>query len=225
MKRYVIIVAGGSGTRMGAEIPKQFLPLSGKPLLMYTLESFAGHLPEINTILVLPESHISYWEELCNIHGFELSHKVIPGGLIRGESVRNGLDAIADSEALVAIHDGVRPFAGYHTIEKAYELASSHGTAVPGREVTDTVRIIENGQNRPFDRKMIRSIQTPQCFRLSILREAYNVKNLQGYTDDAGLVGNLGYNIHLFEGNPENIKITTPFDLLIAESIIRNRKC
>jgi len=223
VKRYAIIVAGGSGTRMGAEIPKQFLSLAGKPLLMYTLESFAGHSPEIKIIVVLPGSHIGFWQELCTLHNFSLEHRIVEGGSIRGESVRNGIGSIDEHDALVAIHDGVRPFADFHTIEKAFDLAAAYGTAVPGREITDTVRIIEDGQNRPFDRKMIRSIQTPQCFRLSILRDAYNSKNLQGYTDDAGLAGNMGYKIHLFEGNAENIKITTPFDLLIAEAIIQSK--
>ncbi|MFH1120547.1 MAG: 2-C-methyl-D-erythritol 4-phosphate cytidylyltransferase [Bacteroidota bacterium] len=223
MNRFAIIVAGGSGSRMGTGIPKQFLPISGKPLLMYTLESFSGHSPAIQIILVLPESHIGYWQELCILHAFNIQHHIVAGGSIRGESVRNGLNSIDEPEALVAIHDGVRPFADYITIEKAFDLASIYGAAVPGREITDSVRIIEDDHTKPIDRRMIRSIQTPQCFRLSILRDAYSGRNLEGYTDDAGLIENLGYCIHLFEGNPENLKITTPFDLLLAEAIIRNK--
>lgn len=224
MNRYVIIVAGGSGTRMGADIPKQFIEISGKPVLMHTLESFTGHLPEIKIILVLPGIYINYWQELCKIFSFNIRHEIVSGGTVRSESVRNGLKSIDEPEALVAVHDGVRPFPDAQTIEKAFTLASVYGSAIPGREITDSVRIVENGNNRPFDRKSIRSIQTPQCFRLSILRDAYESEPLPEFSDDAGLVGSLGYDIHLFEGNPENIKITTPFDLLIAEAIQNKRK-
>jgi 2-C-methyl-D-erythritol 4-phosphate cytidylyltransferase len=224
MNKYVIIVAGGSGIRMGADIPKQFIEIAGKPMLMHTLESFTGHSPEIKIILVLPGFYINYWWDLCKTFSFNIQHEVVSGGNIRSESVRNGLKCIKEPEALVAVHDGVRPFPDSHTIEKAFNLASEFGSAIPGREITDSVRIIENGNSRPFDRKSIRSIQTPQCFRLSILRDAYQVENIAEFTDDAGLVGSHGYDIHLFEGNPENIKITTPYDLLIAEAIQRNRK-
>jgi 2-C-methyl-D-erythritol 4-phosphate cytidylyltransferase len=224
MNRYVIIVAGGSGIRMGADIPKQFIEISGKPMLMHTLESFTGHSIDIRIILVLPGSYVSYWRNLCKKFSFNIQHEIVNGGTVRSDSVRNGLKNIPDSDALVAIHDGVRPFPDFQTIEKAFDLASEFGSGIPGREITDSLRVVENGNSRPFDRNVIRSIQTPQCFRLSILRDAYQFESLPEFTDDAGLVGRLGYEIHLFEGNPENIKITTPFDLLIAEAILSNRK-
>lgn len=223
MNRYVIVVAGGSGIRMGTDIPKQFLNISGKPVLMYTLEAFTGFSPGIKIILVLPSAHLSLWNQLCSQHHFNIPFLIAEGGETRGDSVRNGLGKINDQEAIVAIHDGVRPCIDAVSIQKAFELAEKFGSAVPAMEITDSVRIIEDGVNRPFDRKVLRSIQTPQCFNISILRRAYSTMNFRQFTDDAGLVGNLGISIKLFEGNPENIKITSPFDLLIAEAIIQNR--
>ena len=224
VNRYVLIVAGGSGSRMGATLPKQFLTIAEKPLLFYTIESFAGQTSPVNIILVLPEVHISYWRELCKSFNFNIPHKVVAGGKCRGESVKKGLEAIGDPEAMVAIHDGVRPFVDSDIIEKAFALASANGTAVPVCEITDSVRIIENATNRSFNRQIIRSVQTPQCFKLSILREAYNSPDSLNFTDDAGLLEYKGFKIFLFDGNRENIKITTPFDLLVAEAIIKKRK-
>ncbi len=224
MKRYVVIVAGGAGRRFGADVPKQFQLLGGKPLLMHTIEAFANQKPEIEIIIVLPGEHIQYWLDICEEFAFPVHHSVFAGGNFRGESVRLGIDAITDREALVAVHDGVRPFVDTKIILEGFNLASVHGNAVPVCEISDSVRIVENGVNLPFNRNLIRSIQTPQCFRLSILREAYNSGNIEGYTDDAGLVERLGHKIHLFEGNPENIKITTPFDLLVAGVVLNNRK-
>lgn len=221
MNKYVIIVAGGSGTRMGNQTPKQFLTVDGKPLLMLTIKAFSGVDPGIKIIIVLPEIYISFWKELCLTHAFKIPHQIAAGGAYRGESVRNGLNLITEAEALVAIHDGVRPFASQETITTAYELASISGTAVPVCEINDSVRIVENGANRPFNRSSIRCIQTPQCFRLTILRKAYERLNIEDFTDDASLVESLGYTIRLFDGNPENIKITTPFDLIIADALIK----
>lgn len=222
MNRYVIIVAGGSGSRMGMQIPKQFIAVGGKPLLMHTIEAFSRFDSEIKIILVLPEIHIKFWEELCSTNNFKLQHEITAGGEFRGESVRRGLGLILETEALVAIHDGVRPFVSQKTIKTGYELALAHGTAVPVREINDSVRIVEKDINRPFDRSSIRCIQTPQCFKLSILRKAYKQLNNNYFTDDASLVESLGYTINLFDGNPENIKITTPFDLLIAEALLES---
>lgn len=206
---------------MGKQIPKQFLAIDGKPMLMHTIEAFSRFDAEIKIILVLPEIHISFWKELCITHKFKPQHEITAGGAFRGESVRRGLGLISEMEALVAIHDGVRPFASQNTIKTAYELALLHGTAVPVREINDSVRIVENGINRPFDRSLIRCIQTPQCFRLTILRKAYEQLNINDFTDDASLVESLDYTIKLFDGNPENIKITTPLDILIAEALIK----
>jgi len=221
VKKYVIVVAGGSGRRMGGETPKQFLFLGKMPVLMHTLNCFSSVELDVSIILVLPEQFTGLWQDLCTRCHFDVPHQLVTGGEQRGDSVRNGLAVIHDVNALVAVHDGVRPFVSRETIDKAFNLARHHFTAVPAREITDSVRISENGFNRPFDRKQLRTIQTPQCFRLDILRKAYASANSGSYTDDASLVGSLGYNIQLFEGNPENIKITTPFDLLLANALLQ----
>ncbi|HPG32384.1 MAG: 2-C-methyl-D-erythritol 4-phosphate cytidylyltransferase [Lentimicrobiaceae bacterium] len=223
MVRYAIIVAGGSGLRLGTEIPKQFIPVAGKPLLMHTINAFSGFNPEIKIILVLPGNYITYWEQLCSQYNFTANYWVAQGGITRSDSVKNGIELISDQEALVAIHDGARPFVDRQTISKGFELAQKNGAAIPSRELTDSARIIINDRNEPIDRTKIKTVQTPQCFRLSILRNAYKQANNSSFTDDASLVNNCGHQVHLYAGNPENIKITTPLDLLIAEAILRNK--
>lgn len=224
MNRYVIIAAGGSGKRAGADVPKQFLPLAGKPMLMRTIEAFANQKPEIKIIVALPENHIQYWLDLCEKFAYPIAHSMVVGGNFRGESVSNALDGIIETEALVAVHDGARPFVDIKTIERGFELALVHGAAVPVLKITDSLRILGNGYSHPVERNNFRSVQTPQCFKLSVLLEAYKQENLEDFTDDASLVGNIGHKIQLFEGNPENIKITTPFDLLVAEAVVNKWK-
>lgn len=224
MNRYVIIVAGGAGTRIGTKTPKQFLLLAGKPILMHTIEAFSGLSVEVNVIIVLPGQSIRHWSDLCEKFPSLVSHSVIAGGKFRGESVRNGLGCITEQDALVAIHDGVRPFVDKKIIENGFRLAADHGTAVPVCEINDSVRLVDNELNHPIERSKLRTVQTPQCFRLSLLREAYAGNRIESFTDDATLVESLGYDIQLFEGNKENIKITTPFDMLVAEAIIRRRE-
>ncbi len=223
VNRYVIIAAGGTGKRIGNELPKQFLPLGGKPLLMHSIEAFANQKPEINIIIALPGQYIQFWLNLCEKFIFTVRHSAVVGGNFRGESVRFALDGITDKEALVAVHDGARPFVDIKIIEKGYELALVHGAAVPVIEITDSLRIVGDGFNHPVERNNFRSVQTPQCFKLSVLRKAYSQGNLADFTDDASLVENTGHEIQLFEGNPENIKITTPFDFLVAEAVLNKR--
>lgn len=220
MNRYVIIAAGGKGKRIGTDIPKQFLPIGGKPLLMRTIEAFANQKPEIKMIVALPGQYIQYWQDLCVKFDFLVRHSAVAGGNFRGESVKNALDGITEKEALVAVHDGARPFVDIKTIEKGFELALVHGAAVPVIEITDSLRMVENGFNHPVERNNFRSVQTPQCFRLSLLMEAYSQQNLADFTDDASLVENMGHEVQLFEGNHGNIKITTPFDFLVAEAVL-----
>lgn len=224
MNRYVIIAAGGTGTRIGTDIPKQFLPLGGKPLLMHTIEAFANQEPEIKIIIALPGHYIQYWMDLCGKFNFLIKHSSVVGGNFRGESVRYALDGITEKEALVAVHDGARPFVDIKTIEKGFELALVYGAAVPVIEITDSLRMVGNGFHQPVERNNFRSVQTPQCFKLSVLLEAYSQQNLADFTDDASLVENLGHKIQLFEGNPENFKITTPFNLLVAEAVLNKWK-
>lgn len=216
MERFVIIVAGGTGQRMGAGIPKQFLPLCGRPLLMHTMEAFHRYDAKTGMVLVLPAGQAVLWNELCALHGFALPHKLAEGGETRGHSVRNGLDAITATGGVVAVHDGVRPLVSQETIATGFALAESGKSAVPGLPLTDSLRIIDGNGSRAFDRTLVRRVQTPQCFPLYVLRRAYDHPDFMHFTDDAQLVEKAGFAITLYEGNAENIKITTPFDLKLA---------
>ncbi|MEA5109236.1 2-C-methyl-D-erythritol 4-phosphate cytidylyltransferase [bioreactor metagenome] len=216
MKRFVIIVAGGTGQRMGAGIPKQFLPLCGRPLLMHTIEIFHRYDAKTGMVLVLPAGQAEQWNALCTLHGFTLPHKLAEGGETRGHSVRNGLDAITATRGVVAVHDGVRPLVSQETIATGFALAESGKNAVPGLPLTDSLRIIDGKGSRPIDRTLVRRVQTPQCFPLYVLRKAYDHPDFMHFTDDAQLVEKTGSVITLYEGNAENIKITTPFDLKLA---------
>lgn len=212
----MIIVAGGTGQRMGAGIPKQFLPLCGRPLLMHTMEAFHHYDAKIGMVLVLPTGQAEQWDALCTLHGFTLPHKLAAGGETRGYSVRSGLDAIAATEGVVAVHDGVRPLVSLETIATGFTLAESGKNAIPGLSFNDSLRIIDGNDNRPLDRTLVRRVQTPQCFPLFVLRKAYDHPDFMHFTDDAQLVEKAGFAITLFEGNAENIKITTLFDLKLA---------
>jgi 2-C-methyl-D-erythritol 4-phosphate cytidylyltransferase len=215
----VIIVAGGSGSRMGLQIPKQFVVLGDKPVLMHTIQAFYN-ADISNIILVIPSSHKEYWNDLREKYSFEIPHVIVPGGLFRSASVSNGLDAISEEDAVVAVHDGVRPFVSRETITRAFEIAEQDGASVPYLDISDSLRKIEGITNKPVDRDRFKTVQTPQCFRLWMLKKAYKIPQLPSFNDDATLVEMLDVPIKLFKGNQENIKITTPFDLIIAETII-----
>jgi 2-C-methyl-D-erythritol 4-phosphate cytidylyltransferase len=220
MKKYAIIVAGGKGLRMNAELPKQFIPVGGKPVLMWTIEAFYQYNKTIEVILVLPVSHQEYWETLCRQYNFELPYIIADGGESRFHSVRSGLEKIDDEEALVAVHDGVRPFAGKKTIADAFACAQKYDTAVPVIELTDSVRKVDESGNRAVDRDSLKLVQTPQVFKSTVLKNAYCQPYCPEFTDDASVVEKTGLQIMLTEGNKENIKITTPFDLKIAEILV-----
>jgi 2-C-methyl-D-erythritol 4-phosphate cytidylyltransferase len=219
MNKYVIIVAGGTGVRMGSTIPKQFMLLHGTPILMWAVEAFSKSGVD-NIIIVIPPSFINYWENLCTEYSFVIKHKVVAGGLFRSQSVKNGLDLINEKEALVAVHDGVRPLVSKDTINLCYSIAEENGAAVPFIDINDSIRVIEGVNNRHVERDRYKAIQTPQCFLLSILKRAYSAIQTPSFTDDSTIVEQLNFPISLFKGNPENIKITTPLDLIIAESIL-----
>jgi len=222
MKKYAIIVAGGKGLRMNTELPKQFIPVNGKPLLMLTLEAFYRYDNEIELILVLPVSQQEYWHSICRQYNFALSHKIADGGETRFHSVKNGLMLISDlEESLIAIHDGVRPFVNQKTISEAFKCAEKYGSAVPAIDSVDSVRQLTDNGNVALDRTKLKMIQTPQVFKSSILKEAYLQEYTPSFTDDASVVEKYGHSILLTEGNRENIKITTSFDLCIAEAINR----
>lgn len=221
MKTYALILAGGKGLRMGADLPKQFLLLAGKPVLMHTLEAFHQADPATELILVLPKEHQAFWAELCVHHAFHLKHVVATGGTVRFDSVRNGLKLVLE-EGLVAVHDGVRPLIKPSLIKKCFEVALEKGAVIPVFELTESIRRIEGNRSFAEDRSRFRSVQTPQTFRSDILKKAYEQPYQDVFTDDASVAEAAGYDIALVEGHRENIKITTPQDLLLAEQLLRN---
>jgi 2-C-methyl-D-erythritol 4-phosphate cytidylyltransferase len=216
---YAIITAAGAGVRMNTPLPKQFIPLLGKPVLMHTIEAFLKVQFNMQIILVLPRDQMDYWAQLCRDHAFNHPVQLAEGGPTRFHSVKNGLRLVPDNH-LVAIHDGVRPLVSAQTITEAFHLAEKFGNAIPVVKISESVRIIEHAFNRPIDRQALRIVQTPQCFRSSLIKQAYNVNFHETFTDDASVLEKTGERIYLSEGNKENIKITTPEDLLIAEAIM-----
>ena len=239
---YVIIVAGGKGLRMGSDIPKQFLPIGGKPVLMRTLERFREFDKDLQIILVLPEAQQDYWQGLCKEYGFQVEYQLANGGQTRFHSVQNGLALIPDdAEGVVGVHDGVRPFPSIEVIRNCYETARTAKAVIPVIPVVETLRhISSNGQtrtdtdkkeslspevrckkeSRTVPRDEYRLVQTPQTFDIQLLKAANRQPYNDGFTDDASVVESYGHQITLVEGNRENIKITTPYDLKIAEVLI-----
>lgn len=215
MTRYALIVAGGKGLRMGGELPKQFIPVGGKPVLMRTMEAFYDSDSEIQIILVLPHSQQDYWRQLCRECRFSLPHVIADGGETRFHSVKNGL-ALVKTPALVGVHDGVRPFVSPEVIARCYKLAAEKKAVVPVIEVVETVRRLTGDGSVTVNRDDYRLVQTPQVFDAELLKKAYGQAYTSLFTDDASVVEALGESVFLTEGNKENIKITTPFDLKIA---------
>ena len=216
MKKHIIIVAGGKGLRMGGDIPKQFLPICGKPVLMRTLEAFHAYDASMHLILVLPVSQQAYWKQLCEEYQFELVHEIADGGETRFHSVKNGL-ALVKEDGLVGVHDGVRPFVSQEVIARCYEEAVSLKAVIPVIGVVETVRhLIEEG-SETVPRDQYKLVQTPQVFDVALLRRAYQQEYTDLFTDDASVVEALGEKVCLVEGNRENFKLTTPFDLKLAE--------
>ena len=216
MKKYIIIVAGGKGLRMGGDIPKQFLPVCGKPVLMRTLEAFHAYDASMHLILVLPVSQQAYWKQLCEEYQFELVHEIANGGETRFHSVKNGL-ALVEEDGLVGVHDGVRPFVSQEVITRCYEEAASLKAVIPVIGVVETVRHLTEGGNETVPRDQYKLVQTPQVFDVTLLRRAYQQEYTDLFTDDASVVEALDEKVYLVEGNRENIKLTTPFDLKLAE--------
>ena len=221
---YIIIVAGGTGLRMGSDIPKQFLPIGGKPVLMRTLERFRAYSSALQIILVLPEAQQDYWRQLCEDYHFDVEHQIANGGQTRFHSVQNGLALVPDdAEGVVGVHDGVRPFPSIEVIRNCYETARTAKAVIPVIPVVETVRqLMSDGQvsSRTVPRDDYRLVQTPQTFDIQLLKAANRQPYNDGFTDDASVVESYGYAITLVEGNRENIKITTPYDLKIAEVLI-----
>jgi len=222
MERYAILVAGGKGLRMGGDIPKQFLPIGGKPVLMRTIEVFCQAYPDIHIILVLPVSQQDYWQQLCQDYHFTIPVQIADGGETRFHSVSNGLKLIPEgAEGIVGVHDGVRPFVALETIRRCYEEAMEKGAVVPVVSVVETVRqLLKDGTSVTVPRDEYKLVQTPQTFRISLLKEAYQQPYTSFFTDDASVVEALGKPVHLVEGNRENIKITTPADIRFVNGLL-----
>jgi 2-C-methyl-D-erythritol 4-phosphate cytidylyltransferase len=219
MKLYAVIVAGGHGKRMGSELPKQYLELAGKPVLMRTLERFKAFDESIELITVLPENQLRFWADLQKKYSFDIPHTIVKGGKARFYSVRNGLNFV-DAQGLVAIHDGVRPFVSIETIKRCFQMAEKLGNAIPVISPTESMRIISETGSSPVNRLNIKIIQTPQVFNAEIIKNAYRQEYLPEFTDDATVLEKTGVKINLIEGNRENIKITTPEDLVISSALL-----
>jgi len=221
MVKFAIIVAGGSGSRMQTYVPKQFLELCGKPILMHSIMAFVSACEDIRVIVVLPSSQIDYWQELCSRHNFTYPHNIAEGGATRFHSVKNGLSLLPE-EGLVAIHDGVRPLVSRQTIAGCFREAAIYGNAIPVVPVIDTVRELSGETSRMLDRSVLRSVQTPQVFDITLLKKAYQQDYTPAFTDDAAVFEKAGHTIRLTEGNTENIKITTPNDIVVVEALTNN---
>ncbi|MDR3188586.1 MAG: 2-C-methyl-D-erythritol 4-phosphate cytidylyltransferase [Prevotellaceae bacterium] len=221
-KRHAIVVAGGRGARFGSAEPKQFLLLHGRPVLLHAMERFFAYDSAIGITLALPEGQLERWRALARQHGVTIPHAVVAGGETRFHSVQRALKTLAGSggDALVAVHDGVRPLVSGATIAACFEAAERTGAAVPVTPLTDSLRRLSpTGESVAVNREDFCAVQTPQVFRLSVLREAYGQAFCGDFTDDASVVERAGYRVALVAGNPENIKITKPADLLLAREL------
>jgi len=219
MKKYAVIVAGGSGTRMGTEMPKQFLELCGRPILWYTLNTFLSAYEDMPIVLVAPEPHRETTRTLVATTAFPKRIEVVTGGATRFESVRNGLSIIGE-ESVIFVHDGVRCLVSRELIHRCYEGALQHGSAIPVVDSKDSVRLITAIGNEAIDRHRIKLVQTPQTFRSTLLIPAYQAAFQERFTDEASVVEAAGHPIHLIEGEVDNIKITVPADLTVAERVL-----
>ncbi len=218
-KRFAIIVAGGSGTRMQADVPKQFLLLEGRPVLMYSMECL--HRVGAEITVVLPDYEQSHWQSLINEHNFNVPHKIAAGGLTRNRSVFNGLQTIEDREALVAVHDAARPLLKPELAEKLFELAVHRGNAIPVIPVRESLRRINSTENKAVNRAEIFAVQTPQVFKVDLLKDAFIRNNDTTFTDEASLIDAVGFTVFSIQGDRHNIKITFPEDILVASMLLK----
>lgn len=222
MLKYAIIVAGGKGERMGSDLPKQFLEIKGKPILMHTIDKFKTAYQDIEIILALPENQIDFWEELCVLHQYPFSPKrVVRGGKTRFHSVQNALKLVTE-KGIVAVHDGVRPLVNSATITDCFAKAEKLGNAIPVVDVVNSLRYVskQEGTNKALTRSCYKAVQTPQCFRSDLILKAYKQDFDSTFTDDASVVEMLGETINLVNGNTENIKITNQQDMVLAEYLL-----
>ena len=219
MDTYVIILAGGIGTRMETAIPKQFIPIAGKPVIMHTIQRFRDFDPKMEIVLALPDAQISLWKDLCSEFNFGVEHQIVRGGRERFFSVKNALDRVPD-DAIVLIHDGVRPLVSDKTIDRVREGVIENGNAIPYIDSPDSLRILLGDSSSAVDRNKFVRIQTPQGFRAKSIKEAYQKDFQKTFTDDASVLEANGASIALVKGNNRNIKITQPIDLVLVESLM-----
>ena len=215
MKKFALIVAGGSGNRMNNAVSKQFIEINNRPVLMHTFDVFMNFDSKLEFILVLPKDQITFWDALCQKHQFKTEYKIAFGGETRFQSVKNGLDLISD-DGIVFIHDGVRPLVSGKTLQNCLDTAIDKGNALPVIPVTESVRFANGSGNQPVDRSKYFLVQTPQTFQTRLIKNAYRLAKTDAFTDDATVLESRGETIHLVEGNRENIKITYPEDLVFA---------
>jgi 2-C-methyl-D-erythritol 4-phosphate cytidylyltransferase len=220
MKKFAILVAGGSGSRMGSDVPKQFLELNEKPVLMHTISVFYEYDPGCRIILVLPTAHQEFWSDLCLKYEFSIPYQIVAGGETRFHSVRNGLELV-DDDGIVFIHDGVRPLVSHQTIDRCCLMAQESGNAIPVLPVSESLRIMEAKRTVSVDRSLYYSVQTPQTFQSEQIKSAFQQDFDPLFTDDASVVEKAGFEVHLVEGNPENLKLTTPTDFIIADAFMK----
>lgn len=218
-EQFVLIVAGGSGSRMKYSIPKQFIPIGNMPILMHTIAAFYQSNKNIHITVVLPGDHIQYWEDLCKKFNFTIVHNLVKGGDTRGASVINGLNSLP-GEGLVAIHDGVRPFVSKEIISNSFDIAGKHGSAVAVVDLKDSIRKVDLSENKAVDRTNYKIVQTPQTFKIPLIKESYRKADLLTFTDDATVAEAAGNKIELIKGSYDNIKVTTPEDLIVAQEIL-----
>jgi len=222
--KYALIVAGGTGSRMGMDIPKQYQLLAGKPVLMHTLAQFAKSESQVKLVLVLHKDMRAYWQSLCVKYAFEIEHEIIEGGSTRFQSVKNGIQFIlaqdATVDSLIAIHDAARPLINPSLIDQSYACAREHGACIVALASSNSIRIGDNSVNKAVDRTQVWSVQTPQTFRLALLEEAFAQAESPLFTDDASVVEKLGHPIHIIPGEQKNMKITFPEDLEIAALLL-----
>jgi len=221
-QEYAIIVAGGKGTRIKSALPKQFIEVAGKPVLLHTLEAFIRYSQKISLILVLPHDDVEIWESIAKKFAFSFPVTLAMGGETRFQSVKNGLAKIP-GDGLVAIHDGVRPLVSEDIIGASFRLAAIHHCAVASVRLKESLRVTDQDRTAAVDRSRYRLIQTPQTFAVGLIREAYEMKEDLSLTDDASVAERAGHPVSLFEGSYENIKITTPEDLLIATALLNQK--
>lgn len=222
MRKYAIVVAGGTGSRMKGDLPKQFMLLSGKPVICYSIEAFAAYDSTIEIILVIHPQYIPYWEQLSAKFHLTSQPLVVAGGETRFDSVKNGLMKIVE-DGFVAVHDAARPVIQADFIRNIFATASEFGSAMPGVPLNDTIRIVEGDSTRQLDRTFLQAMQTPQVFKVSELKQAYTQSFSEMFTDDASVMQSAGFPLHLTEGRPENIKITHSQDIELAEVFLKRK--